>query len=470
MKQQTLSYYNRNVSALIILPILICYTFFVATGCKKEFTATGVAASAGSENASHVADKPNIVLILADDVGFEVPTANGGESYSTPNIDNMARNGMRFTQCYSAPMCSPSRVMFVTGKYNFRNYAKWSVLDQSQRTFANLLGDVGYDTYVAGKWQFDGGDASVRIFGFNQSYTIFEQYANRLLIHDDNFKTTGSYKSPELYANGANLVAANVLNKYCDDILVDSLVTYAGRSAKNNKPFFMYYPVSLCHKPFSPTPDDPEYAAWDPNDRLSNATFFPSMVKYMDKKIGQLITKFDSIGVGDNTVYIFIGDNGCQREIYSRFHGELVQGGKMKSTVWGTHVPLIVYWRGVVAPGVNNDLIDFTDFLPTLAGIANTTVPPSYGTIDGVSFYPRLRGLAGTPRDWIFCHYHPEQHPPSPLKRWIQDTTYKLYDSTGYFYNTVLDPYEKKRLKDNLLTEDEKEKKIHFQLVMNGLH
>ena len=436
--------------------------------CKKDFTAKS--SSASNDMLSLAATKPNIVLILADDIGYEVPTVNGGESYSTPNIDMMARFGMRFTQCYASPMCSPSRFMLLTGKYNYRNYHGWGVMDQSQRTFANMLSDAGYDTYVAGKWQLDGADQSVRIFGFNQSYTIFEQYDQTALNHDSDPKTLGRYKSPELYANGASLQAGTTVNKYCDDILVDSVVTYASRSAEKQKPFFIYYPVSLCHQPYSPTPDDPQYAAWDPLKQLSDSTFFPSMVKYMDKKLGELFRRFDSMGLVKNTVFIFVGDNGTPHAIYSMYKGQLVQGGKMQSTVWGTHVPLMVYWRGVVKPGINSDLIDFTDFLPTLAGIANIPVPTTYGPLDGVSFYPRLKGLPGTPRSWVFCHYDPDHINPSVLKRWIQDTTYKLYDSTGYFYNTVLDPYEKTKLKDSQLTANEKAIKANFQSIMDTLH
>ncbi|CAN5169256.1 sulfatase-like hydrolase/transferase [soil metagenome] len=450
------------ISGLLLLTVL--------NSCKKNFEPTS-AETVNTDILSQAVTRPNIVLILGDDIGYEIPTVNGGQSYATPNIDLMARAGMRFTQCYASPLCSPSRFMFLTGKYNFRNYTTWGIMDQSQRTFANMLSDAGYDTYVAGKWQVDGGDQSVRTFGFNQSYTIFEQFEDGTLDHDGDPNTLGRYKNPELYANGASLPPGSTENKYCDDILVDSLVSCASRSASNQKPFFIYYPLSLCHYPYSPTPDDPEFAAWDPRFNFSDTTFFPSMVQYMDKKIGDLFQRMDRLGLSKNTVFIFIGDNGTPQEIVSRYKNQRIQGGKSNSTVWGTHVPLMIYWRGVVRPGsVNSDLVDFTDFLPTLAGIANVPVPSDYGMLDGVSFYPRLKGLAGAPRSWVFCHYDPQTKNPPPLKRWMQDITYKLYDITGNFYNTVIDSYEKTKLKDSQLTPDEKAIKANFQSLMATLH
>lgn len=460
------SYLPRKRSIRSVLTSLAILLASFILSCKKEFTAITDATSSLMSSAT-IPTKPNIVFILADDIGYEVPGVNGGESYSTPNIDMMAANGMRFTQCYGSPMCSPSRFMLLTGKYNFRNYTVWGIMDRSQRTFANMLADQGYDTYAIGKWQLDGGDTSVRTFGFNNSYTIFAQYDDGTLTHDSFHNTYGRYKSPELFSNGAQLGKATI-NKYCDDILVDSLTTCAARSSQSGKPFLIYYSTSLCHHPYSPTPDDPEYNAWDPNNKLSDSTFFPSMVKYMDKKIGTIFNRFDSMNLTNNTVFIFLGDNGTPPAITSVYLGDSIRGGKMKSTTWGTHVPLIVYWRGVIpANTINSDLVDFTDFLPTLAGIARVPVPKTYGTLDGVSFAPRLIERAGTPRSWIFCHYDPEQNQPSVLKRWIQDTTYKLYDSTGRFYNVYLDPYEKNNLKT--LTPEEEQVKNNFQSILNTL-
>ena len=259
-------------------------------------------------------------------------------------------------------------------------------------------------------------------------------------------------------------------NKYCDDILVDSLKSYAKQSSSKGNPFFIYYSMSLVHSPFSPTPDDPEFAAWDPKSKTSDTSFFPSMVKYMDKKVGQVISSMDSMGLLNNTIILFLGDNGTPHQIYSWYNNELIEGGKMKTYTTGTHVPLIVYWKGKIAPGINNDLIDFTDFLPTLADVANVPVPAYCGIVDGVSFYPRLFNSPGNPRSWVFCHYDPEHFKSTPLKRFIYNDSYKLYDSTDKFYNMTIDPYETKPIKHAQMTSEERQLHDYFQSVLVTLH
>jgi arylsulfatase A len=421
---------------------LLLASAFLFAGCEKDFKAKDLNAASDYVSDDARSSKPNIILILADDVGYEIPTYTGGQSYKTPNLDKLSKAGMQFTQCYSSPMCSPSRVMLLTGKYNFRNYTGWGALALDQRTFGNMLKTAGYNTYIAGKWQLDNGDIGVQTFGFDKSI-IFEPFEDIKNNHDESPLTKGRYKSPELYVNGTYLNPSSVIGKYCDDILVDSITSYAAQSKAQRKPFFIYYPMSLAHDPFSPTPDDPEYASWDPTLDISDTSFFPSMIKYMDKKIGQVINRFDSMNLTKNTIFLFIGDNGTPHFIYSQYKGQTIQGGKKQTNVWGTHVPMLVYWKGKIAPGsVNNNLVDFTDFLSSLADIANTPKPTTYGQLDGVSFYPSLSSPTTHIRDWVFCHYDNDRHSDQPLYRFANNATYKLYDSSGYFYNMVTDPDE----------------------------
>lgn len=449
---------------------LLLATSFLLTACNKDFKAkdTNVATAYDDEDAR--SSKPNIVFILADDVGYEVPTYTGGQSYKTPNLDRLTKAGMQFTQCYSSPMCSPSRVMLLTGKYNFRNYTGWGALSLDQKTFGNMLKDAGYDTYVAGKWQLDNGDLGVHTFGFD-NYIIFEPFEDIKNNHDASPLTIGRYKSPELLSNGAYLDPSTVIGKYCDDILVDSITSYAAKSKANKKPFFIYYPMSLAHDPFSPTPDDPEYASWDPTLGISDTSFFPSMINYMDKKVGQLINRFDSMKLTKNTIFIFVGDNGTPHFIYSQYKGQTVQGGKKQTNIWGTHVPMLVYWRGHIAPGtVNNNLVDFTDFLSTLADLAGTPKPTTYGQLDGISFYPSLIDPNTHIRDWVFCHYDNDRHSDQPLYRFANNNTYKLYDSTDYFFNMVTDPDEENPIPVGSMTPEELQTKQYFRHIIDSLH
>src|SRR3954470_5350058 len=145
---------------------IFCFLLICFTSCKKDFEEKSVTASS-DDHASALSGKPNIILFVANDFGFEIPTFNGGQSYSTPNLDFMANHGIDFTQCYNHPDGTPSRLAILTGKYNFRNYVRWGFLPPDQKTIGNLLHDAGYATYLVGKWQLDGGDARIRAAGFD---------------------------------------------------------------------------------------------------------------------------------------------------------------------------------------------------------------------------------------------------------------------------------------------------------------
>lgn len=404
------------------------------------------------------ANSPNIIFILADDVGYEVPTYDGGQSYQTPNIDQLAREGTRFTECHTAPLCSPSRIMLLTGKYNFRNYTTWAHLDAGQKTIANMLHDAGYATCVAGKWQLDSGDESFHNFGFD-TYSVWN-------IKGDDDKGS-RYKSPLIFQNGSYLSSEATQDKYADDIFTDFILNFIQTSHNTGKPFFVYYPLSLCHSPFSPTPDDPEYASWSPDNDKGDVKYFPSMVKYMDKKVGEIISKLQELGIKNNTVVMFSGDNGTSQGVTSLFNGTEVQGGKDKTTEAGTHVPLLVSGKNVSANATNEDLIDFPDFLPTLAQIAGVQTPVNYGVLDGVNFYPRLSGGNSTPRNWSFCYFQPHQY--DKVIRFVQNAHYKYY-SDGRFYDIISDILELHPISDSSLTVEQKQIKNQFINVLNIEH
>lgn len=410
-------------------------------------------------NAAKAQSKPNIILILGDDIGYKIPNVNGGKFYSTPNLDMMATQGMKFTQCHTAPLCSPSRFLLLTGKYNFRNYTQWGLMDTSQRTIANLLQDAGYKTACFGKWQFGGGDFSLHKFGFDD-YCVWNPLAN---------ENSSRYKSPLLYTNGAYISETLTLNKYAEDIFTDSVVNFI----ENNKtaPFFIYYPMALAHYPFQPTPDDAAFANWDIN--ASDTSYFPSMIKYMDKKIGEIITKIRETGLEDNTIIIYAGDNGTPQNIAEATDSDslLVKGKKASTTEGGTRVPLFISWPGMLDAGsVNNNLISFTDFLPTLADVANIPVT-DFGILDGVSFAPYLTGDTATPRTYLFYSYDPAPGKDT-LTRWAQTLQYKLYDTSAKnnhsFYNIVKDPDEKYPIANDLLTPEEVAIKQQLQDIINS--
>lgn len=378
-------------------------------------------------------NRPNVILMMADDFGYECVTANGGESYRTPNLDRLAASGVRFEQCHVQPLCTPTRVQLMTGLYNVRNYSHFGTLPRTETTFGTLFQQAGYATGICGKWQLGHELDSPQHFGFQESYLWQHtrrppRYANPGLEHNGkelDFKT-GEY-GPEL------------VNKFALDFI----------TRHREQPFFLYYPMILTHSPFQPTPDSPN---WDPTAMGESVNqqnrHFADMTEYMDRMIGQVDAHLGKLGLRDNTLLIFIGDNGTGRGINSRLNGEKYPGGKGSTTARGTHVPLIVSWPSVIREArVNRDLISSTDLLPTICEAAGIPIPTR---TDGVSFLPQLRGEPGSPREWLYCWYSPRQKVDLTVKECAFDHHYKLY-RTGELFDLTADLDEKSPLDRNTL-------------------
>jgi len=331
---------------------------------------------------------PNIILILADDFGVEGVNAYGGEYY-TPNIDRLAREGMRFDNAHATPLCSPSRTRIMTGLENHRNYQAFGYLAPGQRTFANVLKDAGYATGIVGKWQLMGNGFDGRVGITPEAAGFDESYLWQLKALD----AKGSrYWGPTRGENGVVKISEEGFGP--DD---DSHFALSFIDRHKDKPFFLYYSMVLVHSPFVPTPDSMT-AQGDKNR-------FSGMVSYMDRKVGELMAKLKADGLDKNTIVIFTGDNGTGRAIYSMRSGYEIRGGKGMPTVNGTHVPMIAWGIGVPQGRVSDALFDFADVLPTLADIAGAPVAP--GTVDGVSQWPVMEGRQASVRDSIFIHYAP---------------------------------------------------------------
>lgn len=456
--------------------LLLCTLAFIACNKPKDFLTTSDSSGLVS-GASDASGKPNIILILADDVGYEIPNYTGGQSYSTPNLNSIAASGLQFSQCYTAPLCSPSRFMLLTGKYNFRNYTTWGKMGRDQHTIANLLKKAGYATCIAGKWQLDGGDTSIHRLGFDK-YLVTNPF---FLDESSDEGDLLLYKDPQVYENGAYWSASAVKGKYGEDLFRDYIFNFID-SNKDKKPFFIYWPMNLVHKPFSPTPDDPEFATWNPHQKQEpgDSIFFPSMVRYMDKLIGQLITKLQADKLQNKTLILFLGDNGTTADKYSLFNGQVVKGGKSSPIDAGTHVPMIGYMPGQISPGITDtNLISSVDYLGTISAITKTPIPTNYGTTDGINFAPQLKGIYTNVRPWVFCHFigsGKNETNPMFLKRWMNNQTYKQYDTvpnkaySDKFYNKKLDPLEKNPIAKNKMTADEKALSQQYMNTMKTLH
>ena len=352
-------------------------------------------------------DQPNIILIMADDMGYEALSSNGSESCKSPNLDKLAAKGVRFTNCFSNPICTPSRVKLMTGQYNVRNYVKFGWLDREQTTFAHQLKAAGYATAIAGKWQLGRDKDSPQHFGFEQS--CLWQHTRSGRSNEDGKNIDRRFVNPQLEFNGVEKDFTN--GEYGPQVCTDFICDFIDKNKK--KPFLVYYPMILTHCPFDPTPDSTD---WDPK-RLGSATYkgdrndpqrhFRDMVAYADKAVGQIVSQLEKSGVRDNTLIIFTGDNGTDTPIVTPWNGKKVVGGKGTMSDTGTRVPLIVNWpAGIRKAGrVVDDLVEFTDVFPTICEVTTAKLPKNHPG-DGASIVPVLRNQAGArKKDWVYIWY-----------------------------------------------------------------
>jgi arylsulfatase A len=339
----------------------------------------------------------------------------------------------------------------MTGIYNVRNYVRFGLLDPKQTTFAHLLKQAGYATCIAGKWQLEGGFEGPGHFGFDE-YCLWQ--LNR---------RPARYANPGLEVNGKQVNYTD--GQYGPDLVSDYACDFIQRN--KDKPFCLYYPMMLTHDPFVPTPDSPD---WDPKKMGepaggSSPKHFGGMVAYMDKLVGKLLAKLDECGVRDNTLVIFLGDNGTGRAITSSMGRRQVKGGKGDTTDAGTHVPFIASWPRAGAKGkVCDDLVDTTDILPTICQCAGVTVPAELA-IDGRSFLPQIRGQEGEPREWAYCWYSRDGNAAN-AKQYARSQRYKLYRD-GRLFDIPSDAAETAPLAESALTDEARKARAMLQAALD---
>ena len=411
-------------------------------------------------------DRPNIILIMADDMGYEALSSNGSESCKSSNLDKLAAKGVRFTNGFSNPICTPSRVKLMTGQYNVRNYVKFGWLDREQTTFAHQLKAAGYATAIAGKWQLGRDKDSPQHFGFEQS--CLWQHTRSGRSKDGGKTIDRRFVNPQLEFNGVEKDFTN--GEYAPQICTDFICDFIDENKK--KPFLVYYPMILTHCPFDPTPDSTD---WDPK-RLGSTTYkgdrndpqrhFRDMVAYADKAVGQIVAQLEKSGVRDNTLIIFTGDNGTDTPIVTPWNGTKVVGGKGTMSDTGTRVPLIASWpAGIQKPGrVVDDLVEFTDVFPTLCEVTGAKLPKNHPG-DGASIVPVLRNQADARRkDWIYIWYRKQV-----MVRNKQYSFVANQDGSKAALTRYDSPFNGTKLKDSALTKTERALREQFEATIARL-
>ncbi|MEM8734602.1 MAG: sulfatase-like hydrolase/transferase [Planctomycetota bacterium] len=392
--------------------------------------------------------RPNILFILADDVGQEVLECYGGQSYATPNLNELARTGMKFNHAFSMPVCHPTRITLMTGKYPFRHgQVRWGDFPKSEEstTWSSLLAANGYATHIAGKWQLCllGDDPNhPRRLGF-EHWDLFGWHEGP------------RFYEPMIYHDGA--VRDDTLGHYGPDLYVRSVIEFMKAAKEQAHPFIAYYSMAACHEV---TDDLPKPVPHGPFGRYDS---YAEMVAEMDRNVGRLVSALDALGLRENTIVIFTADNGTPQELIVRAEGlklikepvvsmqdgRLVPGGKKKLTDDGTNVPLIANWPGKIRPGqVVDDLVDMSDYLPTFAELAGAPMEKGRA-IDGHSFAPRLLGAGSTTRRWAYAEEAVLPKPggtepdgTSSGSRWVRTDRWKLYND-GRLLNLVEDNQER---------------------------
>jgi len=361
--------------------------------------------------AAKPARKPNIIFILADDLGYGDLGCYGQQKIRTPNIDRLAAEGMKFTQCYAgSTVCAPSRCALMTGLHTghtrIRGNDRKPLLPEDV-TVAEVLREAGYATGLVGKWGL--GEPDTTGIPTRQGFDSFLGYLNQRHAH--NYYPDYLWRNEEKVPL-ANEVANGVATKrvqYAQDLFAEEALAFVERS--KDKPFFLYYAVTIPHanneagKAGMEVPSDEPYAG---QDWPKNEKNFAAMVTRLDTDVGRLMARLKELGLDDDTIVFFTSDNGPHREgghnpDFFDSSGPL-RGIKRDLYEGGIRVPMIVRRPGVVPAGKTSDHVwAFWDFLPTAADIAGAETPKG---LDGLSVLPVLRGEKAPEHEYLYWEFH----------------------------------------------------------------
>jgi arylsulfatase A len=357
----------------------------------------------GASTAAAEKKQPNLIVIMADDLGAKELSCYGHEQHETPRLDQLAASGVQFQTAYTACICHPTRFEIMTGQYGSTNGVfhfagrpggpdPGSPEEQivNHLTFGKVLKQAGYATAHSGKWQLTGKVPTLVYENGFDEYCMWA-YAHNLpegVKHTGGFEggtKTSRYWHPSILKKGKKL--PTTIDDFGPDIYTDFVIDFARRH--KDGPFFIYYPMALTHSPYYSMPPS------NPNEKEKfrhSKDKFKENVEYMDTLVGRIVDALDEIGIREDTIVMFTGDNGTGGQ------------GKGQPTELGARVPMIVNCPGRVKPiGSSDALVDTSDVMPTLVELAGTKLPDGHA-IDGKSFAPILCGEKTNVRDWIFSY------------------------------------------------------------------
>lgn len=339
---------------------------------------------------SEAAERPNLVFILADDLGYGDLGCYGCPDIRTPRLDKLAAQGVRFTDAYSnGSVCSPTRAAFITGRYQQRIGLEWAVyydvpeegLPLQETSLATMLHQAGYFTAMSGKWHLGYGD-------WNPTRHGFDRFFGMLGGNVHYFEHYGRKGTPDLWLDEKPVKRAG----YITDLIAEEAIRFV--SETGDRPFFLYVPFNAPHFPFQ-GPGDVDRTVtpkqgWQTGDRETYA----AMVESLDTNVGRIVDAIDARGLGNNTLIVFTSDNGG--DIHSR--NAPLAGGKGKLSEGGIRIPCIARWTGRFPSGkVTSQPVITLDFSATFLKLAGASAPENR-PLDGIDLLPVLEGTSSIDR------------------------------------------------------------------------
>ena len=431
------------------------------------------ACNSGSGGTEEV-NKPNFIFILVDDLGKEWISVTGADSIRTPFIDRLAETGLEFSNAWSMPQCTPSRVALLTGTYPYKNgwinhydVPRWGhgarFDPRKNLTFASVLREAGYRTCAAGKWQIN----DFRLEPEAMVNAGFDAYCMWTGGEGANEEVSNKrYWDPYIHTKEGSRVYPG---EFGPDIFAEFIMRFMREN--RDEPMMIYYPMVLTHTPLVHTPLEPGAS--------TKMEKHMAMVRYTDFIVERLVKELERLGLRENTYLIFTTDNGTAGTIIGSRNGIPTRGGKTYLTENGVNAPFVVNAPGLIPEGLSTDaLIDFTDLFPTLADLAGVELPGD-ANLDGISFAPVLQPGGEGEREWILAmgSLPGRIGKEGMIRNWysfrdraIRDKQYKVYVDTlrqiHRLFDLKNDPLEK-----NNLVEDPGMKEVldRFEQVVGDL-
>ena len=360
---------------------------------RRQFLASaaaGAAALALTRDASAAPDRPNIVFVIVDDMGYYDLGCYGSKTIQTPHIDRMAAEGMRFTDAYSgATVCAPARSTLMTGTHmghtSVRGNSGGIPLLAADVTVAEVLKQAGYATGGFGKWGL--GDVGTDGVAEKQGFDLFFGYYHQ--VHAHSYYTTHLFRNSERVPLPGNENGQR--KQYTHHVIFAEALKFI--RANKDKPFFCYCPWTPPHAKYEFPEDDPAWALYKDKPWDQSAKVAAAMDTMCDRHVGDIIALLKELGLDEKTIVFFCSDNGAAKR-FDNIHNScgVMKGFKRSMQEGGIRVPMVVRWPGTIKPGVVSGLPwYFPDVMPTLAELAGVAdrVPKD---IDGISIVPTLLG------------------------------------------------------------------------------